>query len=46
LAREGNAAVPESDDGDAVFMAFVYGVLGREAETFEWLERSYEAREH
>ena len=29
-----------------LFMAFVYGALGREAEMFEWLERSYEAREH
>jgi len=29
-----------------LFMAFVYGGLGREAEMFEWLERAYEAREH
>jgi len=29
-----------------LFVAFVHGVLGREAEMFEWLERSYEAREH
>jgi serine/threonine protein kinase len=29
-----------------LFVAFVYGTLEREAEMFEWLERSYEAREH
>ncbi len=28
-----------------LFVAFVYGALGREAEMFEWLERAYEARE-
>lgn len=29
-----------------LFAAFVYGALGRETEMFDWLERSYEAREH
>ena len=29
-----------------LFVAFVHGVLGHEAEMFEWLERSYDGREH
>lgn len=28
------------------FVAFLYSALGREAETFEWLDRAFEAREH